>query len=189
MKVASRLLALLLLVSVLAGIGIGGALPLWRKYEGNLAEIAQSRDHIARLTGIATGLDSMEKEIRRLEEQRESSDYTLARESLNFAAASLQERLKLIVQRSGGTLTSTQVAPPARVGPFDRVTLDVRMSLSLGGLQEVLHVLEGGSPYLIVDNLTVIARPTRRINKTELREQSLDVRMSLSGFMSREEKA
>ena len=95
------------------------------------------------------------------------------------------ERLKRIVEQSGGSLTSTQVLPSTDEEAFQRVSVNARMSVSIEAFQKVLHELESGLPALVVDNVVVLARGARSRRRTRRnRPLGLDVRFRLSGYLA-----
>ena len=185
-----RLVAVALLIAVGASIYYFAALPLWRSYQQTNEDIAQTQAQIARYRAIASQRDTLHLQLSQLQTEVDENPHLLAENNVNFAAAALQEQVKTIVRNSGGALNTTQVLPTREQGPFNRVTINVRMFLSTASLQTVLHQLESSSPYLIVDDLTVLVRRVRKSTASSGQSQkhigNLDVRMSLSGFIGKE---
>lgn len=182
-RIQRRVLALVLLLVTLAAVALLVVAPLWRAWSDNRADIEQARDDIARFSRLAADMSSLEEMLAHLRETDPVSGYVLGQGSVPLAAAALQERVKAVVTASGGTLTSTQVLPVADAGPFRRITVNVRMAVSTAALQQVLHELEGGLPYIVVDELIVLARHARRRRNEVQPQDMLDVRFNLSGFM------
>ena len=74
---------------------------------------------------------------------------------MTIAGAELEQRIKEVVEDSGGALTSSQVeldGPEAKNG-FLSLTASIEVDQS--GLQTILYDLEAGTPYLFVDKLAI----------------------------------
>ncbi|MDX1434509.1 MAG: type II secretion system protein GspM [Gammaproteobacteria bacterium] len=178
-----RAAALSLLVACVALVAAVVVAPIWRAYSDNRAAIAQMRGDIARFSRLAANMSELDQILTRLRERDPVSPYVLGQGSVPLAAAALQERVKAVVTASGGALTSTQVLPVDDAGPFRRITVNVRMAVSTAALQQVLHELEAGLPYLVVDELIILARQARNRRLQVPTQDLLDVRFNLSGFM------
>ena len=179
----SRLLAIALLLLCTGVVVQLVALPAWRMYRNDRQAVEQQRDQIERFKRIAKRAPEIEQRLQELEEHRKRDQYVLTAESTILAAAALQERVKAIVEQSGGRLTSTQVPPAVAEGAYNKVTVKVRMSVTTPALQSILYELESGVPYLVVDNVAVLSRRARRRKQTQPQPQTLDVRFDLSGYM------
>lgn len=179
----SRAAALALAALALAAAIALGALPAWRVYEADREAIAQRRVDIDRYRDIAARGEAMRDTLARLRRPDAAGRLLLPPTSSALAAAALQERVKAIVEDSGGRLTSTQVLPPETEAGFDRVGINVRMSVTTPALQAVLHALESSAPLLTVDEVVVLARQGQR-SRTRATQSGLDVRFRISGFMA-----
>lgn len=180
----SRLLALGLLLLTLGLVYLILVHPLWSAYHTNQEQIADYREDIARFERIAAKQPALEQQVQELTRQRKLVRYTLGAQSPTLAAAALQDRVKSIVEENGGRLTSTRILPVSDVGPFFQVAANVQMRVSTKALQDVLYGLEGGAPYLLVENLTILSRGSRVYRRTGSTSAELDVRFDLSGLMS-----
>lgn len=190
-RVQRRVVAVALLIVVVTLVATLIVAPLWRAYSDNRSAIAQSREDIVRFSRLAADIDELEASLARLRESDPVAGFVLGQGSVPLAAADLQERLKTVVTASGGALTSTQVLPVDAAGPFRRITVNVRMAVSTAALQQVLHQLEAGLPYLVVDELVILARHARnrRARQGGQVQDLLDVRFNLSGFMRPEDRS
>jgi general secretion pathway protein M len=75
--------------------------------------------------------------------------------TMTIAGATLEQRIKDAVERSGGVLTSSEVesdSPDAKDG-FVRLTASIEVDQP--GLQTILYEIEAGTPYLFVDKLSI----------------------------------
>lgn len=178
----SRALALALLLVVL---GIGFRLlvvPVWATFRDNQAAIDDHRFHIARYQDIVSRGPALKAELGELEQSRDIGRYTLEHKSATLAAAAMQEQLKEVVERSGGRLSSTQVLPAETGKGFTHVALRVRMAVDVPALQQVLHALESNVPVMLVEDLVVTSRTSRR-RRRRASQSMLDVRFKLTGLM------
>jgi general secretion pathway protein M len=105
-----------------------------------------------------------------------------------LAAAALQDRLKRLIARTGGTLKSVQVLAPEADGGYRRVSMDVMVTAEIGPLKDMLYDLETGVPYLFVDELDIRRLAVRVFTargKADAApaEEQVQVRFKLSGFM------
>ena len=189
--VQSRAVAVALLFAVLAIAFSAIVLPLWHGYLQQQAELEHYRERIERLSRVAAHRDAFAEQLQQLAGRRVLSRYVLSQRSETLAAAALQEQLKGIVEGSGGRLTSTRTMPAQRAGGFLKVSVSARMSVDTDALRQVLYDLESNVPYLMVDELSVRSRrsrrathgPRSRTTPTPLVRGQLDVRFDLSGFM------
>ncbi len=79
----------------------------------------------------------------------------LSGHTMTIAAATLEQRVKETVERSGGALTSSQVEPdgPDAKDGFVRLTASIEVDQS--AIQAILYEIEAGTPYLFVDKLSI----------------------------------
>lgn len=188
----SRMLALCLLAFVLFGGYVLVAVPLINAYEENAAAIERAETLLQRQHALAAQQPQLRE---RLEEEREQADALsgyLEGPSDALAAAELQDLVKEVVEGSGGELRSTRILPAEDVEASPgtrRTTLRVQMMVNIEGLGEILHALEAGQPYVLIDELSIRnqreRRQRRRNNRAEVAdgEPMLDVSLELSGFV------
>jgi general secretion pathway protein M len=188
----SRMLALGLLAAALLGSYLLVVVPLLSTYQNNAAAIEQAEDLLQRQQALAAQQPQL---IERLEEEREQADAVagyLQGPSDALAAAQLQDRVKAVVEASGGELRSTRILPAEDVeaSPGTRRTaLRVQMIVSIEGLAEILYDLEAGQPYVLIDELSVRSERERRRRRNQpgSGDPTLDVSLELSGFVREEQ--
>ena len=173
---------MLLLLTVLVIVRLI-AVPIWTTYQSNRDAIVQMEDTIARYSNLSTQVDALRSAVGELQQADELGRFVLAQESEPLAAAALQERVKSVVTRSGGTLSSTQVLPTDAEQGFKRVIVNVRMAVSIDALQRVLYELEKDLPYLLADEIVILSRGARKRRRTTQPVDLLEVRFNLYGFM------
>jgi general secretion pathway protein M len=177
-------LALLVaLIVLVAGLGwvVRGQLALGAQ------QIEERRDQVARLTRLTARLETMRGQVASLEAGSWWTPLVLDAPSDRLATADLQQRLKSILTRSGGTLTSARVLEPEDAGRFRQVGLDARVGASVQGLRDTLYELESGSPLLVVDDVVIVARRKSRRTRRNVRVPPLDVRFRVVGYMLADE--
>jgi len=79
----------------------------------------------------------------------------LGGKTMTIAGAALEQRIKEIVEDSGGALTSSQVeldGPEAKNG---FLSLTASIEVDQPGLQTILYDVEAETPYLFVDKLSI----------------------------------
>jgi len=183
-RVQRRILALVLLLLLLAVAVRALIVPLWITFVDNRDAIAQAEDSIVRYSRLSARVDALRSAVSELQESDDLDRFVLAQDSEPIAAAALQERVKSAVTESGGSLTSTQVLSAQAEQGFKRITVNVRMAVSMEALQRVLYELESNIPYLLADDITILSRggaKRRRVNRPAV--DLLDVRFNLYGFM------
>lgn len=187
----SRMLALGLLAAALIASYLLVVVPLLSAYEDNAAAIERAETLLQRQQALAALQPQL---VARLEEERAQAEAVagyLEGPSDALAAAQLQDRVKEVVETSGGELRSTRILPAESIESSPgtrRAALRVQMIVSIEGLAEILYELEAGQPYVLIDELSVRSqreRRQRRRNQAAAGDDApkLDVSLELSGFV------
>jgi general secretion pathway protein M len=97
----------------------------------------------------------LEKKLASLKESRKADDVKLITgETLSLASAALQDMVKDIVTRSGGTISSQRVGKPEDLGKFKVITVSMDTILpDPRALRDILYAIETQTPYLAVKDL------------------------------------
>lgn len=108
--------------------------------------------------------------------------------NFDLAAAALIQRLEnLIGERASSrercAVVSRTPFRPRDAEPFQRVTIKVRMRCEMEDFVEVLHGLEGGSPMLLVEQLSVSRRGVQTTRGQGRGQSYLDISFDLSGYL------
>ncbi len=155
-------LAALLLLALMMGLFYMLVDRVWigqyRLYQTN-AERLQDRLH--NLQRLATARPELEKAIQSIRDDQRTAAYFLPPAPPTLAAADLQQRVKSLVEGSGGSLLSVQALPAVEEGGVVRVAVSIALQGNVDSLQKMLHSLESQVPLLFVDNLEVTARQFR----------------------------
>lgn len=177
----SRALALALVVVVVVLFVVAVLAPLANRYFASREAIEERTTQLARLERVAARAPYLQEALDELRDDPQSRRLLLVEDSPTLAAASMQERLKVVVERHGGRLTSTQVMAPSQQGGYAKVAVAARVSGGTAALQRTLHELESAVPLLTVDDLTILSRRSRRRNAQN--NVRLDIRFTLYGYM------
>ena len=178
-----RLVAVLLLVLAVLGVIRFAVTPAWTAFSNDAERVAELGNSIARFERLAAKLEENRTRLSALREAGLQSSFILAEATSTLASVGLQDRIQAAVQSNGGRLISSQVLPEAPVGGLIRVAVRGRMQLSSDSLQRVLHALESGLPYVVIEDLMVLSRQRRSQSKTD-KQVLLDVRLSVVGFVT-----
>ena len=182
----SRALALALLAAAAGGAYVGAVDPLITRYRTYNATIAERADLVNKYRRLAAARPALAKRLAELRTLERASTGFLKGNNEALVGAELQNRLKGVVESSGGKLTSVQVLPGKDENGFRRITIRARLTGTVEALRKVLHAVESAPPVLLVDNVDVRARKTRRrrrAKKAQPDDRTLDVRFDLSGYV------
>ena len=177
----------LLLLSLAALVMLAVALvavPWWMQWSTYREAAATTAERIARYRSLIDSRDAFKAQLRQLEEQPRERGYFIEADNPELAAADLQQRIKEMVSKAGGTLVSTQSIFGDEKGPPRKVEIKVRMKGDVEALAKVLYAIERNTPVLMVEDLAVRSRRTvkgRRNNRVE--GYSLDANFRVIGYM------
>jgi len=144
----------------------------------NMSSLRESEDiktkTLAKYIRLISEKPQLEKNLASLKEERKAEDSNLIEgQTLSLAAAALQDTVKDIVTRSGGTISSERVSKPDDLDKFKVITVSIDTVLpDPRALRDVLYAIETRTPYLIVKDIDIRVR-----NYKDPREQvvKLDV--------------
>ncbi len=182
----SRLTAVLLLVGLIAFAVFGVALPVMTAYDETEGSLAHTRELLARYEQASSRKSALAARLAELGDRQAQTGIYIKGATDAVAAADLQERIKSAIASTGGELKSTQILTVRDEGEFQRVTLRVAMTGRIVNLYRLLYALEGGRPYLFVDNLDVKARRSRRKKEEAAADPKLTIRFDLFGYLKPE---
>ncbi|MEO1751948.1 type II secretion system protein GspM [Thiofaba sp. EF100] len=181
----SRALALVLLALVLAGLYVVLVQPLVAAYRDNRERIDELALRLAHSQRLAMEQPALEAEHARLLRSRPAGGYYLTSQSEALATAELQGYVKRLIESSGGGLVSIQLIPPSSADARRRIKAQVRMQGNMAVVRAVLHGLESGSPWLLVDDVDLMQGRVQGVRRTAATEGAgqLEVSFNLTGFM------
>ena len=174
--------AVALLLGMLAGAYLLGINPLLTAYRANEVAIAEAQRLVGRFDAMAVGESDLQDRVNELAELQASEPYYLTKETDALAAVELQNRVKAAVKENGGTIRSIQPLPGEKEGEFQRVTLRIQITTTIGSLFRIVHVLETTQPFLFLDNVDIKSRQPRVSAEDQTTEPILTVTLDLYGY-------
>lgn len=182
----SRVLAIGLLVVALALCYLVLVHPIVAAYRETARTIAELEASLVRYQQIGGQHSLHEADLARFQRAQPSGGYFLKSQTDALAAAELQDRVKRLINSSGGELVSTRDLPVSQQGRFWSVGIQVQMSGTVGTVLAVLYALESGRPLVIVDNVNLRGIAESRFRRTEPEVNRLSVSFDVSGFIRAE---
>ncbi len=181
-----RILALTILALMIAAVYIVLALPLLgiaESYDQKLQKISKS---LATSQVVIDEGHSAKEQLQRLALTEKRYGYYLENNRPTLAAAELQRRVKQSVEKHGGSIVSSQILGEQEENGLGlhRVVLRVNLRMDLPTLQKILYELETKPPVLVLQNISLNARPsgsTARLNG-RIEQQVLDASLDVMGF-------
>ncbi len=165
--VVSKCAALSLLVLMLGALYLGTVEPLLSRYQQTEVVLQETRSTTARFLMAAREYSATQEKAAQVDNDRSFERAYFVVPRLPLAVAELQGLVKRVVEESSGDLLSTQEVVARSNELHPRVSVRVRMETTLEGLREVFYRLEGGEPYLFVDNLSIQPKATARSRHRE----------------------
>ena len=178
----SRLLALALVAAAALGAWVGIVEPIRLRFAEHDRTIEQSRDLLGRHMRIAQERQQLEAQLAALRETQSTSGRLIEGDSVELAAAGVQNKLKALANANDAELKSTQILPAEDGESFRKVAVRVTMMADTEAAQAVFHALETATPYLFLDRLD-LRGPKRRSRRKSKNEGILQVRFDVFGYM------
>jgi general secretion pathway protein M len=173
----SKLLAVALLVGAVA---LGYELifaPLMQLYASRQAQITLLATRAGRIIAQSRDVPALKAELGGLAEQTGHVVPFWPGATDAVAAASLQERVKSLLQSEDTVIGSAEVLPPTVEGGVHKITLKVRFDGEIDQVERVVHAVETMSPALMVDHLTI-----RNSEVAQSSAPPLSVELQVSGL-------
>jgi uncharacterized protein YutE (UPF0331/DUF86 family) len=184
MKSRSKILLLgIPVIAILFGLIIYQYVYL--KVQTDVASIKESQSvrtkSLEKYIALIAEKPQLEEKLVSLKEERKADDSKLIEgRTLSLASNSLQDMVKDIVTRSGGTISSQRVSKPEDLGRFKVITVSIDTILpDTRALRDILYAIETRTPYLIVKEVDVRIRNFRRPKEEVVK---LDVSALTSGI-------
>ncbi len=132
---------------------------VYLRIQADVASIKESQEiktrTLEKYVTLIAEKPEIEKKIAALKDARKADDVKLIEgETLSLASAALQDMVKDIVTRSGGTISSQRVGKPEDLGKFKVITVSMDTILpDPRALRDILYAVETQTPYLVVKEL------------------------------------
>jgi general secretion pathway protein M len=180
---ASRGLAAALLLLVVVMVMVAVVMPIIDSFAIAKLSNEEYRSALARSRVLDLELKNITAQLGELRQAQSSQSGFLQGANESLATAQLQNRIKSLVEAGGGELRSTQVLPVRDEGKFRRIIVRGQMSTNTTGMQHIFYDIESASPYLILDNIDIRARPNAGAQGNSPQDTMLDVRFDIYGYV------
>lgn len=185
-----QLAALALLILLLGGFAYLLISQWTARYCFYQEHLQQQQGRLAQLERMASSREPIQQMITNIQQDRNAVAQYLPQATPSIAAAELQQRVKTVIESTGGALRSIQPLPPTEEGRIVKIAVSVNLAGNMEGLQKILHELESQTPLLFIDNLEVIAREERpRLTNGRMANYTriqLSIQLEVSGYLRKE---
>jgi len=157
------------------------ALPLWlahRHYDDLLEDIDRRLVRYERLSAARPALEKKLEAVRALDSRR----YFLKPGAASLSAAEIQDKVRQLVEGSGGRIISIQPVPPRDEGRFRQVTVTIQANANIMALRKILLQLETNEPYIFVDTLVVRAQVPPGFKPAPGTDPEMFVQFDITGY-------
>lgn len=181
---ASQLMASLVLAALVGMAAWAVAVPILRTHDHYDDAIADLRFQLQKYGRLAARQPQFQAEFEGIQARRPSGRDLLGGAGDALAGAALQELVKKIIHRAGGTFNSSQVLAASAQGGLRRIPVQVKFSGDVSALQQVLHAIEAGKPQLFIAALRVELQDGRpaRGRSPGRRSPRLEVTLDVFGY-------
>jgi general secretion pathway protein M len=177
-KPVSRFVAIGLLMLALVLLHAAVVRPVAGSWQGTVAAIEDARVLAAGYARTAAARPQYEEQVAALRAEQPDPEWFLDGDTDALAAATLQDRIGILVQSAGAELRSIQAAPAADEDGMRRVGVTVELAAKTRSLLRLAYAIEAGTPYLFVTTAETIADPTQG----GIEDPTLIVRLEISGY-------
>lgn len=181
--IVSRVVAAALLLVGLLTVTIVVVMPIIDGFAVAKQSNEEYRAASARSRALDLELKNIAAQLAEIRQARSSQSGFLQGANESLVTAQLQNRIKSLVEAGGGELRSTQVLPVRDEGKFRRIIVRGQMATNMTAMQHIFYDIESASPYLMLDNVDVRARPSPRAQDGSPEDTMLDVRFDIYGYV------
>jgi general secretion pathway protein M len=178
----SRSLAAALLVGLIAVAYLAVIQPVIEGWSEQSEEIGRLESTLARYRQVAQQRASRETELAELKQRAAGEDGLLRGANETLMAATIQNRLKGLVESAQGELKSVQILPAQTEGHLRRITVRSQISMTIDAAQRVFYDLEGGEPLLFLDNIDIRSLEESRRHRERADNGMLEVHLDVYGY-------
>ena len=176
-----RIAALLLLLILLALVAGAIAFPVYKLHEHYDGALETLQFRFDKLRAVASQRAEIQKVLTAVKSENPAR-FFLKNSAANLAGSELQDLVRGAVEKGGARLTSVQVAAPKDDGRYRQIVLNVQIIANIMTLQKTLYALEGGQPYVFVDNLRINSTQFRGARPNPGLEPEVTVQLDVSAY-------
>lgn len=174
--------AALAFLALVVALGVAlVALPVWlahRHYDTVLEDIDRRLVRYERLSASRPALEKKLEAVRALGSRK----YFLKAGAASLSAAEIQDKVRQLVEGSGGRIISVQPAAPRDEGRFRQVTVTIQANANIMALRKILLQLETSEPYVFVDTLVVRAQVPPGFKPSPGMDPEMFIQFDITGF-------
>lgn len=148
------------------------------EYQANIEKLSNEK---MRLQHLIAEHDQIELQLTSLKKLEQKSGYFTLEPSPDTAAQEMIERIETLVDANGANIVITQ--PHTPTPDTNSIKLHVQLTGNEELLIKLLHKIEGSTPLLIIDNLTIRSRQPQ-LQNTNNHGNTLDIRLDIMGFLA-----
>lgn len=177
----SRQVALALLAALLIVVIAAIAVPVWllnRHYDTALAD---SLDKLDRYRRIAATRPQVARELEAMR-AHDPRKFFLRGGAPALSAAEAQEAVRGLVEANNAHLITVGAPVAKDDGHYRQVSINVQITGSIFALRKILGALEGNTPYLFVDNLTIRSQVPSSFRPAPGQEPDLFLQFDVYGY-------
>ncbi|MCF6202876.1 MAG: type II secretion system protein GspM [Methylococcaceae bacterium] len=184
-KTQERWLAVGLLLGIIIILSATVFIPWYNTLNETLEKIDDQVYQIQRYQRVIASREEVLSEVEKGRKKINALGYFYTQETYSLAAAELQKRIKGIVERAGGDISSTQVLPHKEQNELVRIAVKVRLVGDMDMLRVLLFEIQAEKPLMGIENITIIPKRGRRNRKTRKIEETglITITMEVSSYM------
>ena len=177
----SRQLAVAILAAACLAVLAAIAIPTWIAHRHYDTALTDNLDKLDRFRRIAATRPVVARELEAMS-ARDPRKFFLRSGPTALSAAEAQERIRSLVESSGGRLITMGAPTSKDEGRYRQVTVNVQLTANIFALRKILAAIESNTPYLFIQNLTVRTQVPANFRPAPGAEPEMFVQFDLSGY-------
>lgn len=184
-KTQQRWLAVGLLFSILILLCAVIFVPWYNSINESLEKIDDQVYQIQRYQRVIASKDEVLHKVEQGRKKINALGYFFTHKTYSLAAAELQKKIKGIVKRAGGDISSTQVLPNKEQDELIRIAVKVRLVGDMEMLRSLLFEVSSEKPLMSIEDITIIPKRGKRNRITREIEETgvVTVTLEVSSYM------
>lgn len=164
-RMARKALAIALLLSILTLIWEALLSPFLDTIQEQRQKIADSRRLVTAYQRNIAQKPALEAQLAALRQDQTEQGGAYKGETAAIATAMLQNDMHQLIEAQGGLINSTQVSPPMTMDAFERIQVNVNLTLPAAKIPNLLYDIENHIPYLFVASLGIAVPESQMPNE------------------------
>ena len=181
--VASRILALALLVLLAVILICAVAIPAWFTYQRYNTNEARMTRQLSSYTALNEMRPKMLRAVEVLKE-KDTKKLFLKGTTPALAGADLQDVVKMIVESNSGRVLSSQLLAHRDDNGYRLINAKLQLSTNIQNLRQILYAIESREPFLFVENLNIRAQVPSDFKPQPGFEPEMFVQFDVAGIVT-----